>query len=453
MRISMAKNADIVALTDNPKYRERLDQLGKKFSATVVYYDSERAYVDTVDTHERPDFIVMSTEKIEKEEVAIMSIQALKFIAPNATLLVVVGKKTTPETATFLKKSGVGMVLFEPTFLDEAKLEYYYSQFATGDLIPIKSTEVVAGKDLPVTIFHILPLNCKVLPIVRKGETVDAGKMKRMNDLGEFYVKRSEIEAFSQWLQQNLDGSVKGIKARCRSQFMQLTIAFRALVNILIDQGGTMSFAQGKELMEKCRDLAGDLITALSDVGDAWDVVNLAAFEDYNPVDRSPAIAAYCGILSLIGGIGEPRDTMVCAMMASLSLLEMSPEGAYVVLTQGPEKIEKPSDKEIYFTHPNKSLAICLEKRLPMSNLMKDIILTVHELPSGKGFPNKKSNRIPYEAQLIRFCQTLDFRNRVSFGRERIDPKEARKAMVQNALATMDGSYSPDLMMKIKGIL
>lgn len=449
----MAKNADIVVLSDNVMYRERLDQLGKKFSASVVYYESERVYVDTIDTHERPDFIVMSTEKIEKEEVAVMSIQALKFIAPNATLLVVVGKKTTPETAAFLKKSGVGMVLFEPTFFDEAKLEYYYSQFATGDLIPIKSTEVVAGKDLPVTIFHILPLNGKVLPIVRKGETVDAGKLKRMADVGEFYVKRSEIEAFSKWLQENLDGSVGGIKARCRSQFRHLTITFRALVTMLIDQGGTMSFAQGKDLMEKCRDLAGDLITALSDVGDAWDVVNLAAFEDFTPVDRCPAIAAYCGILSLIGGIGEPRDTMVCAMVASLSLLEMSPEGAYLVLSQGPEKLEKQSDIEIYYSHPAKSLAICLDKRLPLSNLMKDTILMVHELPSGKGFPNKRSNRIPYEAQLIRFCQTLDYRNRVSFGRERIDPKEARKAMVQNALATMDGSFSPDLMMKIKGVI
>ncbi len=446
----MARNADVVLLTESIKYRQRAEALAQRFSSKTVLFSSEREYIDQVESHDKADFIILTASRLEKEQDMLQVIQAIKFIAPRSTLIMVANKKSSSEAAASFKKSGGGLFLFESTFLNESKLDFYYSLNSTGDLIPIKSSEILTGKELPVTILHILPLNKKLLPVIRKGEAVDRPKLQKLNEIGEFYIRRNDLDMYIKWFEKNMEGSSNSIKARCRLQFLNMTVTYKTLVGLMIDQAATSSFSAGKELIEKCRGLARNLISSLSDVGDAWDVINLATFSDFTPLDRSPAIAAYAGFLSLTCNVGDPVDVMICALMADLGLLEFSPETASQFLLKGPGSLVTEDEKKIFRDHPTVGLAVCLDKRLPLTNQMKEIILATHEVPNGKGFPTGTKARIPYEAQLIRFCDHLDNESRVIFGKERNNPSEVRKKMVQENLLSADGTYSPELLLKIK---
>jgi response regulator RpfG family c-di-GMP phosphodiesterase len=104
---------------------------------------------------------------------------------------------------------------------------------------------------------------------------------------------------------------------------------------------------------------------------------------------------------------------------------------------------------EEYKRHPERSVNLLLNRKIPIPDRIRSIIVSTHEQADGKGFPQKTPpEKIPSESFLIQFSVLLDQELTIEMGQERKAPEMARKAVFDREFA---GKKIPlDLLMKIK---
>lgn len=268
--------------------------------------------------------------------------------------------------------------------------------------------------------------------------------------MGEFYIHRDQIDSYVKFLTEHNDQSAAGLKRRCRAVFMNFVKTYKDLVLLLTDQSEAASYKEGSELFNTLTSFASEVINQLGASGEAWDVVNNTSLEDFTPIDRSSAIAAYAGLMSLMSGIGKPEDVMMSTLIADLGLLDLGPMSI--------EKIRKhqlslltAEERREYDYHPVASINKVLSRKLPIPEHLKHVVLCSHENFSLTGFPNKvQPDKIPEESYLMQLCELLDQGGLVEFGKVRKSPMEVRKELVDREIQMKPLRFPPDFLQKIK---
>ncbi len=239
----------------------------------------------------------------------------------EAYQLIVIERKMPADDMSFIKKSGAHCLIQENEFVETCKLEFIANQAIKGTYIPVKAAELKVGSTIGFEIFHLMPLNQKYLRVISKGETLSESKRKRLQDVPEYYCHRDDVELYAQYLEENTDKSAEGLASRCRAQFLSLSTGFADLVLLITDPSASSSYDTGKKLYEKCRKTANELLTNLGTVDSTWDVVTVSAVDDFGTIERSPAIAAYAGLLSLTKDIGNASDVVLSAMLCDIGCI------------------------------------------------------------------------------------------------------------------------------------
>jgi len=345
---------------------------------------------------------------------------------------------TLSESAKKKKKSGASWPLLEDEYLETSKPEFVTSQKTHGEWIPVKASELKAETQIPMTLYHFMPLNRKFVLFQAAGQTLNAERAQKLLKVGEVYIKREDNLAFNDYVAANPDLTAAGLLSRCRRQYLTMTYAYKDLVLMLSDQSEGASFQKGKALLERCEKLADDFITSLASVGEAWSIVNNASFDDLTPIDRAPAIAATASLMSLLSDIGNPTQVFLASLLADIGLLDLNPK--FITSWKAGDLNQLKGDLlESYQRHPTLSVNRILTRKLPLDDKLKNIILCTHERIDMKGFPNRPQaiEKIPPEAQLIQLAEMMDSALKVTLGVERKNPEEARKTVLKREKESM----------------
>lgn len=446
----MATQHLLTVISSDPQFYKRAQAVADLFQVNFMTFDTVDALSEKEAIAQKSDVIVISATHSPNETATAGLVQVARYVAPNAYIAVVVAKKVQNEGAAFIKKSGANVVLLEDEYETSSKIEFVFSRKVHGTMIPIKSAELVADKELEMTIHHLMPLNQKIIPFLPKGRILDKEKFEKIQSIGEFYIKREEVDAFQKYIEKNQDKSAKGLKSRCRAQFMNMNVAYKDLVMLISDQSEASSYQAGRELYDKVITLASDLIMSLSAVGDAGDVVNLSGFDDLTAIDRAPAIAASAGLISLMSGIGKPEEVMIAGLMADVGLLEMNPKAIQLMRQRKIDQL-KEEDLRDYKNHPTVSLNKALSRKIPIPDHLKVIIQSTHERADRTGFPLQPlGEKIPLESFLIQFCELADQASIIDFGKERPNPIEVRKKIFQEEILNIGQRFTANFLEKIK---
>lgn len=106
-----------------------------------------------------------------------------------------------------------------------------------------------------------------------------------------------------------------------------------------------------------------------------------------------------------------------------------------------------------YEKHPIFSLNQCLSRKLPLSEMVKNIILQSHERNDQKGFPNRpRGDKLSEDAMLVQLCWDLDSISQVRMGEERKNIEDIKKHIYQKSQSDT-GRYSFMFLMKIGKVL
>lgn len=424
---------DLVAIGDaNEDVIKRSQQIASSFGFSFGRFQNAEVLLDGGPALERSLAIVLSAVNFEKSNDIASAVQTVKFAIPNAYFVVVLGAKLKQEDAEFVKKSGASLVLMEVEVTTTSKLEFILSQKVRSTHIPIKVSEMVEGAVIDCNVYHLLALNKKWVPVIRAGEEIPQKRLEKLKEVSEVYILKEDVKAFNEYTSKHQDRSAKGLASRCRAQFLSLSEGFTELLLLISDRSEYSSFEKGRRLYDEVVRLADELMGNLGAVGDAWEIVSNSAIGDFGSVERSPAIAAYAGLLSLHNGVGNHVDVMVAALLANVGLLDLSPSITYKCRLNQQDQFTAEERAE-YIKHPLVSLNQCLARRLPLNENIKNAIQYSHERSDGKGFPAGLSGTmIPDEASLIQLCEMIDQKSLIKMGQERPKIKDVRKKIFES---------------------
>ncbi len=229
----------------------RAEDISAEFGYAFYQLPSVDAYSDKVDALGEPTLILLSAETVEKENDIAGMVQVIKQFATESYVIVAINSKLDPKVAVFVKKSGADVVLLGTEVRETSKLEFLISQKIKSSYMPVKVNEVVVNTTLECSLFHLMPLNKKFMPVIHANDNVTAERLDRLKEIGEIYVRRDDVDKFRKYTNQFDDKSAASLSRRCRAQFMSLVKSYTELVTLITDQSEFASYKEGAELYNK----------------------------------------------------------------------------------------------------------------------------------------------------------------------------------------------------------
>ncbi|MEZ0391368.1 MAG: HD-GYP domain-containing protein [Pseudobdellovibrionaceae bacterium] len=432
---------------------KRCQETAREFEYSYQQVPKIEALVEMMDKFDLVQFVLYNASQVQNKDEISGAVQAIRQIFKDSFICVVVNKKIPPELASFVKKSGAHLLLLENEFHETSRLEFIASQIIRASYVPVKLTEFPKDCVLDFTLFHLMPLNQKLIPVLPKGTPLAEGRMKKLEGIGEVFVKREEVDRYRHYVEGHPDMSGTGLKSRCRAQYLSFCNSHTQLIFLLLDQSESGSYKEGKWLYDRCEILAKDLITTLSAVGEAWDIVNNSSIGEFGSVERAPTIAAYSGLLSLLTTLGEPVEVMTAALLSDVGMLELHPRITKKLRQTGNFEELSPEDLEAYKKHPVLSVNRCLERKLQLPDGVKEFILNTHERADGKGFPAGRTlDKIPQEAMLIQFSELIDRGAMIRMGHPRTSVQQVRDSLMESEFKS-GKIFSLAFMQKLKPVV
>jgi response regulator RpfG family c-di-GMP phosphodiesterase len=361
--------------------------------------------------------VIIDGRKLNYSELA-GSCQVGAQVIRNSKIVLVVSSKITNSEIGFLYQSGVNLILSENDYFNSRKLEFYLSHYLYNQYYPVKSYDFEVNTYPEFKVFHLLAFRGTFVPVIYGN--ISPEKMERLKSVNELYIKREDVEKFSQYLKQHPANSAEKIFSRCRANYLSFSEQYVNLLFKVTDESKNYSFEEGRQLLEETKKAAKELLMTLAAAPNPWLIVNNLASENQHPISRIPSVAAYVGIISLELDFPNPEDLMLATLLSDVGLLALSS-----------------SDTEEHHLHPLKSVNLVLERKLPLDEFTKKIILFSHENCTGTGFPKGRDvnpNKIPLESQLLQICQFLDEKSIIKKGQLRPDLNEVKKDLILELL-------------------
>ena len=447
------KKIDFLAISSDEATQTRCADISAEFGYIYECVPNVDAFAERDAEFQDATFILISADKAKVESEIAGMVQVVKQMAPEAYILVLIDSKLDPSVAVFVKKSGASVVLMASEVHQTSKLEFIASQKIKSSFLPVKVNEMVVDSVIDCSLYHLMPLNKRFLPIIHARDPITPERLERLKEVGEIYVRRDDIEIFQKYSDKYEDKSALGLTRRCRAQFLTLLKSYVDLILLISDQSEHASFKEGAALYDKCEKLSGQLMTTLGSVGNAWDVINNSAVGDFGSIERAPAVAAYAGMLSLHGQIGQPTHVMTAALIADVAMMDLPPRLTKKI-RQG-DSIDglHSEDQQNFRNHPVSSLNKALSRKLQIPDEVKQIILCTHERVDQKGYPHRpRADKIPAEAMLIQFSEMVDRASLVRMGTVRREIGDAKKQVLEDQLKE-GKTFSLLFLEKVRGAM
>ena len=428
-------NNSILISSDDEKFIKRSKEVGSYLKCNLV--DSIHN-IDFIDMDNTPDYAIciIDTRKLASNELA-GACQVVSCVLPNAKSILIVDEKISVDQMRFIYTSGAKLILTLDEYFNQTKLEFFLTYIFNFEWIPVKSFDFLPNTEPNFMVYHLLSYKNKFIPMIHG--SISPSKFKSMEEINELYIKREDLPKFCDYVKSLNITSQAGVASKCRALYSLFFDNYITLVLTLTDKTKTYTYEEGNKLLEEIKQSASNLLTSISSVEDPWLIIDNLSQKLSNTLFRTPAVALYCGI-SALNLEEEPLDIMVACLISNIGLLQLSPN--YLAGK------ENDNDKHIYINHPLVSINTVLERKLPLNEKIKKIILNSHENPSGTGFPKGRNAPNPPKAsQLIQICELLDSHLQIVPGKERFMLQEQKNKVLE--LKDMS-SFSPDLVLKIK---
>jgi response regulator RpfG family c-di-GMP phosphodiesterase len=447
------KSSDVIVIAKEGCLSMRLNDIccefsfsSKRWNDTIQFSNENQSYQAKV--------VVLSITSAQNKIYAGQWIKEMRSRCKTAFILCVASKIFDAETLAHLEKCGADLIFLEHEVIDSSKLEFTLTQLIKYKFLPIKSSELVADKELTFNVYHLLPMRKKYLPVLFAGTSPSKQRLNMIEKVGEFYIQRHDTGAFSDYMNKHHDDSTIGIQNKCRGLFLSLFANYVSLALSLTTQSSHGDFKDGEELINQCRKYCKEILALLGETSDAHAIVTNSSIGDFGSVERAPAIAAYAGIFALLAEeeADDIESIMVGSLLTDLGIIMLPPDLTKKFRGTRLVSLTKEEDA-IYRHHPTMSLNVLLSRRLQIANGLRKIITSTHERADGNGYPNQISGRIPIQSQYIAFCEAYDRLVSVRIGEDRPNATKVLIDLVTKSSTKYAGRFSDDFISQMKRVI
>lgn len=280
-----------------------------------------------------------------------------------------------------------------------------------GVYLPIQSLDIEAETQINFNLYVNLPLNNRYILYRRAGGSVETHKMEKFKDgnLSNFFIEKKDYLEFVKYVASRIKTLVGTNTTPEMKKVMEVTA--KSILSSTMNQNDP---AIATALMGNLNDIAGVVIeAALESSGYGGKKIFQRIFQlsqKGTDFQKHPVNVASLAVL-LTFGIGYSRekilsDMAMAAVLHDIGLSKLSPK----LIQHAHNILHAPmNDREHLYKHPQVSLDILKEKKIPVSDVTKTIILQHHEEFNGSGYPQGlRGFHINELAQILRVADELD---------------------------------------------
>lgn len=278
------------------------------------------------------------------------------------------------------------------------------------NFVPIQSLDIEAEAQITFNLYVNLPLNKKYILYRRAGGQVETQRLERLTEgnVTNFFIEKKDYNEFVRYVAKRLCALVGPNEGPNRKA---METAAKAILSSTLEQNDPSIAAA---MMANLKDITGMIIeNSLESVDVRTKKLyhRLALLADKGTdFQKHPVNAASLAVL-ITFGIGYSReqilmDVAMAALLHDLGLSRVPPKVAASAHDPLALAIQ---EREWIYKHPRLSVDILEEKRIPVSELSKTLILQHHEEFNGSGYPNGlRGFAINELSQILRIADEID---------------------------------------------
>lgn len=307
----------------------------------------------------------------------------------------------------------------------------------------VKLVDLQAGEPLEFDTFLYLPRNNKYIRYTGANQPVEQEKLAKLENrsMNTLWVDHRDMNKFYQYSARKLrelgDGAVSSTEKQ-----EKLKNSVRGLFTDIFDVSVKADFDQGRETIRQCEAIISNYIT--KGVTSNWYRKLLASIgEGGDSYNHASTVSTFAALFAIGLGHKHPEDLAMAGLFHDLGIAQLPQE----LQEKHPLQMTN-EEKEIYYTHAERSVVMIKNKRIIIPDAVEKAIIMHHESYNGTGWPKRlASARITDEAQILRFADEFDYYTRFQEGRTRLTPMQAFAEIRQT------GAIGSEILSQIRRLL
>lgn len=448
----IVKRTEFLVISDDSEILSRVKEVADYYAFKTNYakdvfsVDSEGA------SKSSPQVVFISLLKSEALNEKIAAVKHISELCPRSQIILVVPSDDPTESQQALRDAGADRLLFDYEITSSSKIFYLCALLVQGTYVPIQVMDLFPSTQVGFNAYHKLPINQKYLPVIFSGFQFSDKKYRRLESAKQVYVRREDLNEYRKYIEAFHDSRGNALKKRCRATMMSLMAVYTELVILLSLESERTKHELVKSQIEQYLNTVRELASYLKECPDVWNVIFQSLDFQFCRQERGPSVLAYAIYIAQKLELSNFENIAMGILLADLGILDLPPS-CYKQFLQGGELRLSPPEREIYQQHPKLSLARVLDGRVEISKEIQDILICTHERADGKGFPNQLiKEAIPFEAQLIQFCENLDRRVRANLESGMLTHDFVRKQVWEEEKVSL-ACFSADFLDKIETVI
>lgn len=309
--------------------------------------------------------------------------------------------------------------------------------------------DLTPGEVLPFDVYIFLHMNGKYVLFSPQGIELTQEKFDRLerHKYRFVYVPKDQIKEFYSYTAKKLHAIAKGHGLSATERAERLETAVKDILGTVFceREDNEESHKQGQSILDSCKGIVQAYI--LESTGSDWYSKLVSSLSGtLSAYTRHSDVATYAGLFAIGLGMQNPEEVALAALLRDTGLCMISPELA----KKAEIGLLGPQERDLYYTHPEKTIAILKRKKIVLNKRIQRAILDHHECFDGSGFPRGKAGAlVTTEAQIVSIAEKFYNLTIPREGIEPLSPREAAKLLSGYCDRKYGSQYDVNLLERI----
>lgn len=257
----------------------------------------------------------------------------------------------------------------------------------------------------PFDVFMYLPSNRRIMLYFREGQPVEKAQLEKFEKHKNYslFIRKSDIAKYKTFT----SDSLLRIKAAEGLSDDAKIASIQENVHIMMGPffaDGELSDEEGRQTVRQLQEALRGLQIKPNLERETLQSLEKLAAQKMTNASHSNNVAAYCALFGIALGLQNIDELRLGGLLHDVGLADLPVE-----LLGRDEKKMSPEDRARYHLHPGNGRTDVINRNVPVTETVLDMILLHHERPDGSGYPyGKKKDEIPVAAQICAFADEFD---------------------------------------------
>lgn len=294
----------------------------------------------------------------------------------------------------------------------------------------------------PFDVFIYLPSNRRIMLYFREGHPVEKAQLEKFEKHRNYslFIRKSDIAKYKTFTSDSL------LKIKLADSMSDDEKIANVQENVQILMGpffeeGELSDEEGRQTIRQLQESLRGLQIRPNLERETLESLEKLASQKMTNASHSNNVAAYCALFGIALGMKNIDELRLGGLLHDVGLADMPME-----LLGRDEKKMSAEDRARYHLHPGNGKTDVINRKVPVTETVLNMILLHHERPDGSGYPyGKKKEEIPVEAQICAFADEFDKLTSLREGYSCYSAKDALLLMAGELGDPPAAVYNPEI--------